>query len=180
MQAAAINVWGVVIENCGHFVAKEQRKYSFNTYLTFLHKKVTHKFSSIQQTIHSMVNSNLELIAQWYKTVNPELLDEQIVWEKAENFLGGGVALGRDAVFSEVFASIGQAFQPWSAVVETMFDGGDHQTVIVLGRYMGKALATDRDISAPFAHIWRVLSVKIVFARQYTDTFGIAKAQGLL
>jgi ketosteroid isomerase-like protein len=127
-----------------------------------------------------MCSSNIELIAQRYKTVNPELLDEQIVWEKAENFLGGGVAKGRDAIFSEVFASIREAFQPWSAIVEAMFDGGDNETVIVLGRYMGKALATGKDISAPFAHIWRVREGKIVFARQYTDTFGIAKAQGLL
>lgn len=37
-----------------------------------------------------MCSPNIELIAQWYKTVNLELLDEQIVWEKAENFLGGG------------------------------------------------------------------------------------------
>lgn len=127
-----------------------------------------------------MVNSNIELIAQWYKTVNPELLDEQIVWEKAENFLGGGVVKDRDAVFSEVFAEIREAFQPWSAVVEEMFDGGDRETVIVLGRYMGKALATGKEISAPFAHIWRVREGKIVFARQYTDTFEIAQAQGLL
>lgn len=126
------------------------------------------------------MNSNTELIAQWYKTVNPELLDEQIVWEKAENFLGGGIAKGRDAVFSEVFASIREVFQPWSAVVEEMFDGSDNETVIVLGRYVGKALATGKDVSAPFVHIWRVRAGKIVFARQYTDTFGIAKAQGLL
>jgi uncharacterized protein len=127
-----------------------------------------------------MYSSNLELITQWYKTVNPELLDKNIVWEKAENFLGGGVVKGRNAVFSEVFASIHRAFQPWSAVVEEMFDGGDNETVIVLGRYIGKALVTSRDVSAPFTHIWRVREGKIVFAQQYTDTFGLAKAQGLI
>ncbi|MGL5879336.1 MAG: hypothetical protein ACRC2V_16370, partial [Xenococcaceae cyanobacterium] len=63
-----------------------------------------------------MCSPNIESIAQWYKTINPELLDEQIVWEKAENFLGGGIAKGRDALFSEVFAEIHEAFQPWSAV----------------------------------------------------------------
>jgi hypothetical protein len=123
---------------------------------------------------------NSELIAQWYKTVNPNLLDENIVWEKAENFLGGGVAKGRDAIFKEVFASIHEAFQPWSAVVEEIFEGGDGETVIALGHYVGKALATGTDVSAPFAHVWRVREGKIIFARQYTDTLGIAKAQGIL
>ena len=127
-----------------------------------------------------MYSSNIELITQWYKTVNPELLDDNIVWEKAENFLGGGVVKGRDAVFSEVFGSIHQVFQPWSAVVEEMFDGGDNQTIIALGRYVGKALVTNRDVSAPFAHIWRVREGKIVFAKQYTDTFELAKVQGVI
>jgi hypothetical protein len=123
---------------------------------------------------------NIELIARWYTTVNPELLDENIVWEKAENFLGGGVVKGRDAVFSEVFASIHRAFHPWSAVVESIFDGGDGKTVFALGRYEGKATATGQDVSVPFAHVWHVQNSKIIFARQYTDTLGIAKAQGLM
>ena len=138
------------------------------------------EYFSKKQTIQPLVNQNIELIAQWDKTVKPELLDEQIVWEKAENFLGGGVFKGRYAVFSEVFASIRETFERWSAVVEAIFDGSDGETVIVLGHYIGKALATDRDVSAPFAHIWRVREGKIVFAKQYTDTFGIAKAQVLL
>ena len=103
-----------------------------------------------------MPSPNIELLTQWYKTVNPELLDENIVWEKAVNFLGGGIVKGRYAVFSEVFASIHRVFQPWGAVVEEMFDGSDNQTVIVLGRYVGKALVTGKDVSAPFAHIWSV------------------------
>ena len=122
-----------------------------------------------------MPSPNIELLTQWYKTVNSELLDENIVWEKAENFLGGGVVKGRDAVFSDVFASIHQAFDPWNAVVDKMFDGGDNQTVIALGRYVATAFATGKDVSAPFAHIWRVRESKIVFAKQYTDTFELAK-----
>ena len=60
-----------------------------------------------------------------------------------------------------------------------MFDGGDNQTVIVLSRYVGKALVTGKDVSSPFAHIWQVREGKIVFAKQYTDTFELAK-EGLI
>ena len=134
----------------------------------------------IQTERKNMSGSNLELIAQCYKTVNLELLDENIIWSKAENFLGGEVVEGRYALFSEVFTSIHQVFEPWSTVVDEMFDGGDNQTVIALGRCVGKALVTGKDVSAPFVHIWRVQEGKIVFAIQYRDTSGLAKAQGLI
>ena len=49
-----------------------------------------------------------------------------------------------------------------------VIDGGD--TVVIEGRYKGKARKTGKAFDAQFAHVWQFRDRKVLRFQQYTDT----------
>jgi uncharacterized protein len=98
------------------------------------------------------------------------LIDPQVVWNEAENFIyaDGNPYRGLDAVLSGVFARLGADWEGFSAVPDEIVDGGD--TVVAFGRYGGVCKATGAKVHAQFVHVFRFKDRKIVGFQQYTDT----------
>ncbi|MFD9941652.1 nuclear transport factor 2 family protein [Nonomuraea sp. NPDC059023] len=78
------------------------------------------------------------------------------------HFSGPTEALTR--VWGAVFAEYDTA--PYDETWQETADG----TVVVTGRYRGRARATGREYEAEFVHLWRVADGRISRLHQYTDT----------
>lgn len=107
------------------------------------------------------------------------LMAPDIVWNEAENFLYAdrNPYVGPQAVLEGVFARIGADFDNFATVPEEIIDGGD--TVVMLGRYVGKHKGTGKSINMQVVHVWRVSGGKLTHFQQYTDTLQAARAAGL-
>ena len=97
-------------------------------------------------------------------------MDSAISWNQAE---GNPLAdrnpyIGPQAVGEGVFARLLAAIDNFTVVPGTFIDGGDH--VVVLGRYGGTMKTGGARLDAPFCHVWRFHSDKLVMFQQYTDT----------
>lgn len=94
----------------------------------------------------------------------------QIEWREAENFAyaDGNPYIGPDRVLHGVFARLGTDFDDFKAIPQEFVGSGD--TVIALGRYLGRVRATGKTIDARFAHVWRVDGNQIRAFEQVTDT----------
>jgi ketosteroid isomerase-like protein len=93
-----------------------------------------------------------------------------IVWTEAENFLYAdkNPYQGLDAVLGGLFARLGSEWDGFSAVPESIIDGGD--TVVALGRYGGVYKATGVKVNAQFVHVFWFKDGKVARFQQYTDT----------
>lgn len=98
-----------------------------------------------------------------------EALAPKIEWREADGspFATGNPYVGPDAV-GKLLAGIGEAIDGLAIVPMNVIDGGD--TVVVEGRYTGKARRTGRPFDAQFAHVWQLRDGKVVRFQQYTDT----------
>jgi len=98
------------------------------------------------------------------------LLAPDIVWNEAENFLYAdkNPYVGMDAVLGGLFARLAAEWEGFSAVPESIIDGGD--TVVALGRYGGVYKATGAKVNAQFVHVFWVKDGKVARFQQYTDT----------
>lgn len=105
-------------------------------------------------------------------------MDPMIRWTEAEGFMYGGTYIGPDAIVENVFMKLATEWEAFSAVPGHFVDGGDG-TVVVLGTYSGKYLATGRSVTVPFAHAWTLRDGKATEFQQYTDTLVIARDLGL-
>lgn len=105
-------------------------------------------------------------------------LHPRIEWREAEGYryAEGNPYTGPAAVAQGVFQRIVADVEDFAVVPEHFVDGGD--TVVVEGRYGGKARATGRPIDAPFAHVWHLQDGRIVRFQQYTNTKQWADALG--
>jgi hypothetical protein len=94
--------------------------------------------------------SNIEIIREWYATLNPDIVDENVDWELADGFPADGHYHGRQAVFAE-----------WWPKLAAQFDRiprrgrGDHRP-----RALQWARQGDR------AHVQRALRARLVDARR--------------
>lgn len=104
-------------------------------------------------------------------------LDEQVVWNEAENFpyADGNPYIGHDAVVNGVFARIGAEWEYWNLVDMSLSEmGSDH--VFATGRYSAKHKRTGRSINAQFVHVWTLKDGKAMQFQQYADTKQVAAA----
>ncbi|MFN0178561.1 MAG: nuclear transport factor 2 family protein [Gemmatimonadales bacterium] len=104
--------------------------------------------------------------------------DPAIIWREAEGFLlaDRNPYQGPQAVAEGVFQRLMTIVDDFTAIPESMVDGGD--TVVAQGRYRGKMKATGTLVDAQFAHVWHLRDGKIARFQQYTDTRQWAAAAG--
>ena len=118
--------------------------------------------------------SNIEIIREWYATLNPDIVDENVDWELADGFPADGHYHGRQAVFAEWWPKLAAQFDAWKATPEEFLDAGE--AIIALGHYSGRAKATGRTFNVPFAHVWWMRDGRIVKLGHYTNTLLLHRA----
>lgn len=101
-------------------------------------------------------------------------LAPEIEWTEAEGFPYGGTYVGPEAVLTNVFMKLGTEWEGFSAIPEQIVDGGE--TIVSLGNYSGKFLATGKSMTVPFAHVWTIRDGKAIRFVQYTDTLKVSEA----
>lgn len=101
-----------------------------------------------------------------------------IVWNEAESnsLADGNPYVGPQAVAEGVFARIGQEWETFTLVDQTIYEVGEDM-VLVTGRYQGKHAVTGKSINAQKAHIWWFEDGKVIRFQQYTDTKQLAEAE---
>lgn len=99
-------------------------------------------------------------------------LDEDIVWNEAENFPYGdrNPYEGPDAVAEGVFGRIATEWDFWTLDVQEVLTSGDDR-VVALGRYNARHSETGVEIDIQFAHVWTIEDGKATVFQQYADTY---------
>ena len=98
-------------------------------------------------------------------------MDPEIVWHQAQGLPHGGVYRGLDAVRRAIFDPLDSDWwDDFRADPDELLDAGD--SVVVTGRYTGRAKGTGKRLDVPFAHIWGFRDGKAVSFRQFLDTAG--------
>ena len=106
------------------------------------------------------------------------LFDDEITWHQAQGLAHGGVYHGLATVRREVFDPIaGSWWSAFDALPDTYLDAGE--TIVVLGRYVGRARESGKPLDVPFVHVWEFADGRAVVFRQYTDTYGWRAALAL-
>ena len=101
-----------------------------------------------------------------------------IVWLEAENvpYADRNPYVGPAAVAEGVF---GRLMTEWEGF--TVGPGKyvtQDETVVVVGRYRGKYVATGRALDSQFVHVWTVRDGKVIAFQQFTDTAQFAAVCG--
>jgi ketosteroid isomerase-like protein len=96
------------------------------------------------------------------------VLTPDVRWTEAAGGPYGGVSVGPDAVLQNVFMKLGTEWDGFAAVPDQFVAEGE--TVIALGNYSGRHLATGKSFRARFAHVWTVRDGRVVEFEQITDT----------
>jgi hypothetical protein len=140
-------------------------------------------FALNMNTITTM--DNIETVKKMYEffaTKNNnairQIFDENIQWNQMKGFPGGGQYIGADAVFEKVFTGFRENWTDWKATITRYIDSSDG--AFVIGFYEGTFNATGKYMKAEFACEYKVKDGKITAFNQYTDTFLIAEAMGLM
>ncbi len=102
-----------------------------------------------------------------------QLLHPDIEWIQCAGFPGGH-RHGVDEVLEKVFKGLRAEWNDWRAEIEDYLDAGE--TVVVLGRYAGTHVVTNRSMTAVFAHVYDVEGGHVTRFRQYTDTAELVTA----
>jgi uncharacterized protein len=103
-----------------------------------------------------------------------EVLDAEVAWTEAEGFVLAGTYTGPQAVLEGVFMRLGAFWEGFAAVPHEFIDGGD--TIVALGKYSGKAIATGKSFQADFAHVWSMPGGKVIRFMQYVDTLVVQRS----
>ena len=102
-------------------------------------------------------------------------MDPEIEWHQAQGLPHGGVYRGLEAVRRAIFDPLeSEWWDDFQAEPDELLDAGE--TVVVLGRYTGRAKATGKRLDVPFAHVWSFRDGKAVLFRQFLDTAGWVEA----
>ena len=96
-------------------------------------------------------------------------MDPAITWNEAEGYplASGNPYVGPQAVGDGVFGNLLAAIDNFTAVPDTIIDGGDH--VVVVGRYRG-TFKSGAPLDAQYCHVYGFRDGKAVTFQQYTDT----------
>jgi ketosteroid isomerase-like protein len=99
-----------------------------------------------------------------------ELLDPQIEWTSAENFLYADQSpyVGKDAVLKLIFERLPADWDDFSVSAGEVLGGGD--LVIANGRFLGRFKANRALINAQFVQVFQFNDGKIAKCQMYTDT----------
>lgn len=96
------------------------------------------------------------------------IMDANIVWKEADGFPLAGTYHGPQGVLEGVFMRLGPLWEGFAVTPHELIDGGD--TIVALGQYSGKAVATGKSLQVDFAHIWKLQDGKVTGFVQYVDT----------
>jgi ketosteroid isomerase-like protein len=99
-----------------------------------------------------------------------ELLDPQIEWTAAENFLYADQSpyIGIDAVLKLIFERLPADWDDFSVSAGEVLGGGD--LVIANGRFLGRFKANGASIDAQFVQVFQFKDGRIAKCQMYTDT----------
>lgn len=99
-----------------------------------------------------------------------ELMDPQIEWTSAENFIYADHSpyIGADAVLHFVFERLPADWDDFSLSAGEILGGGD--LVIASGRFRGTFKANGATIDAQFVQVFQFKDGKIAKCQMYTDT----------
>ncbi len=130
-----------------------------------------------------MAQQDVATMRQAYEAFNrgdiPAVLgafDEQIEWYEP----GGGNAprgtfRGSQSVANDVFATVPQHFDEFTAQPEQFIDSGEY--LVVTGRFRGRA-KSGQSLDTPFAHVWRMRGGKAVSFQNHMDAAAWTRAWG--
>ncbi len=118
------------------------------------------------QTVRSFYVAFARLDAQLFT----ELLDPQIEWTSAENFLYADQSpyVGIEAVLKLIFERLPADWDDFSVSAGEVLGGGD--LVIANGRFLGRFKANGASINAQFVQVFQFKDGKIAKCQMYTDT----------
>lgn len=119
--------------------------------------------------------TNREIIDELYRSFREKddaafraICTDDLEWIQNEGFPRGATRRGADAVIEGVFRSFSNDWAEWAFPIDEVLDAGD--TIIVLGRYVGKHSETGKSMTAPAAHVYDLRGGKVWRFRQFTDT----------
>lgn len=124
-----------------------------------------------------MTSTPLELVQTVYAGFAagdmPRVLDtmaDDIVWNEAQGnpYADKNPYVGPEAILTGLFARLGGDWDGFTATPSDFIVSDE--TVVVFGLYTGHYKATDKTMSAPFAHRYTIKGGKIISMQQYTDT----------
>lgn len=131
-----------------------------------------------------LASKNVELIAGMYAAFGRGdvadvlgRMSPEIVWSEAENFpyADRNPYVGPQAILQGVFARCLGEWEGFGVEVDEILDAGE--TVVVLGRYVGKSKATGKSMRTQLVHVYRIAGGKIVRFQQYADTLQVARVR---
>lgn len=116
------------------------------------------------------IRSFYEALARRDAELFIELLDPQIEWTSAENFLYADQSpyVGSDAVLKLIFGRLLIDWDGFSISAGEILGGG--QIVIASGRFRGTFKANGAPIDAQFVQVFQFKDGKIAKCQIYTDT----------
>ncbi|KQV49302.1 ketosteroid isomerase [Pelomonas sp. Root1217] len=127
------------------------------------------------------MKSNLQIVSDHYAAsargdVLAMMADmaPDVAWTEMAGFPCAGTWIGPAAVVSNVFAVLGRDWDDYRFTLEQLIDGGEQ--LVALGHYSGRHRATDKDLHARVAHVWRLKAGRVVAFEQFTDTLLVARA----
>lgn len=119
--------------------------------------------------------SNKDIVEELYDVFRSKDYDAfrrictpDLEWIQNEGFPHGATHRGPDAVINNVFNAFHHEWDTFSFRIEQLFDAGT--TVIVLGAYVGRHRATQKDMRAAAAHVYDLRDGKIFRFRMFADT----------
>lgn len=118
------------------------------------------------QTVRSFFDALVRRDVQLFT----ELLDPQIEWTSAENFVYADQSpyVGTDAVLKLIFGRLPADWDNFSVSAGEVLGGGD--LVIASGRFRGRFKANGASIDAQFVQVFQFKDGKIAKCQMYTDT----------
>lgn len=120
------------------------------------------------------LKTNLEIIQEFYETLNPEIIDPNVDWKLAEGFPADGHYHGRKAVLEEWYPKLVAQFDDWKGIPDQLLDAGE--AIIGLGHYQGRSKVTGRTFKVPFAHIWFMKDGRIIKLNHNANTLMLYRA----
>ena len=129
--------------------------------------------------------SPLQTVRCYYESLAPgrraelmDLLDPHVVLELPDGFPGGGgTYVGLKAYVEDFLYNFYGTFDLGLHPSE-FYDAGE--TIIVLGRAKGLAIASGVPVDVPFTHVWTIRNSHLIRGRMFTDTACLCQAAGAL
>ncbi|MBD2067764.1 nuclear transport factor 2 family protein [Leptolyngbya sp. FACHB-671] len=113
------------------------------------------------------MKTNLEIIREFYETLNFELVAPDVDWKVSDSFPADSHYQGRKRV-QEWAAELAVQFHDWKNVPEQLLDTGD--AIIALGHYQGRSKVTGKPCNVPFSHIWFMKDGRIIKLNHHINT----------